>query len=145
MRLRDLVIGVLIFSGLTVGIMIFYEQTASLYVEKYPNIVGTFSSNETFAKFNRTQDIIDITDAIETKFSDIAQGFDITTVYDVAVLGFNVFSLLFKIPEVVLETYYNAMSVIHVPGLGWFTSMVSTIILVIIIFTVAGLFLKGKI
>jgi len=145
MRLRDLVIGILIFSGLTVGIMIFYEQTANLYAEEYSDIVGTYSSNKTFATFNRTEEIINITEKIEEKIADIAQPFDITTIYDSFVLAFNFFSLLLKIPGVVLGTFYDAMSIISVPGLGWFTTMVSTIIIVIIIFTIAGLFLKGKI
>jgi len=145
MRLRDLVIGVLIFSGITVGISIFYETLATEYYQSYPDIVGTYSSNKTFATYNRTEEVVNITKEIESKIADIAQPFDITTIYDSFVLAFNFFSLLLKIPSVVIGTFYDAMAIISIPGMGWFTTMVSTVILVIIIFTIAGLFLKGKV
>jgi len=147
MRLRDIMISLLIFSGITIGLMIFYEETANLYVEAYPDIVGTYSTNQTFAVLNRTKEIVDITEDMSNKLTSLTNKTNIlTAVADSFVLTFDFFGLLAQTPNIVIGVFRDTTSILTTIGFpGWFLSMMSGIVLVVVIFTIASLFLKGRV
>jgi len=144
MRLRDLVIGILIFSGITVGMMIFYEETAHIYEEDYPDIVGTYSTNRTFATLGQTQEIVNLTQEMSEKLANITSKTNIlTAVYDSFVLGFDFFGLLLKIPSMAIGVFKDTTEIFTTIGIPpWFMGMIEGIILVVVVFTIISIFLK---
>lgn len=125
MKVIELVIMMLVFSGAVIGLTSFYTETATSY--------GADTSDISFV--NVTQNITSKTDEMKAKL-DKGES-DITAFVDIIVTGvFESVKILFSVPAVFsgLATDTTEASGLIVPG--WFISLLIIIVTIIVLFAI---------
>lgn len=128
MKPSEIIIGLVLFSGLSIGFMTFYVGTATHYAADNTKLVEFTTS------LNQTSVVSDKLSDIQAKISTF-NPLDLTSWGNLVGIVVDVFQVLFGIPVVFTqELSYIASSITMLPIPAWFIGMLEVIIMVILVF-----------
>lgn len=138
MEIKNYLIGLVLFSGIVLGMSTFYADVAVTYNATYTNYTTFNSFNNSFAEVN------EITDNLQNHTVGFTQKgmFDVTKYQDAVLAFIDIGSVLSVTPNLMVE-YWNEMTVlIGIPIPWWFIVIIGAVIGIAVAFKVASIFTK---
>jgi hypothetical protein len=141
MNLTPILIGIIIASSVIIGMYTYYDDVNTTFQPS-----GGATSSEKFSGFNSVIiKVNNLTSSISNRTADIsAKGLvSINGVWDSIVISYDVVGFMLQSPIII--TLFINQAVSSIPGLGgngWFTGMITAVVLISIVGLCAAIVLK---
>ena len=143
MNLTNLVVAMLVGTGIILGMSSFYTEIAT----QYPSGTGNWTNSTTFGIFNksfteineRTEDLQNHTIGIATKSIS-----DLTILQDITFAFLDVGGILSQIPNIMTEFINQMVQILGIVVPTWLISLVLTIMAFLVAMRVVSIFLKRE-